>query len=399
MGVMEKKLAIIMAGLPARGKSYLSLRLQRYLEWQGYRARIFNVGAYRRETLGPASSRSDFFDPKEPAFARERERIAKRCFGDLAAWLEEDGDIAIYDATNVTASRRAYLKDECEKRGFAFVFVENICDYPELIEKIIWIKLEHSADYGAFARDAARADFARRLGHYESVYETVSEEPHMKIINFGQKVVRAFSPGDILLAEMADFLGAVNLMDKEVYLTRHGQTYFNCEDRIGGDSPLTGEGVEYARRLADHFKGRDLVVFTSAKRRTIETASFFDCERVVLPELNEINSGLCDGLSYAEITEKHRDVSEARGNDKFNFRYPGGESYRDLIQRVKKAVIRIEAEKRDVLVIAHRAVNRCLVSYFIPTPPEEVPYIEMPLDRIIRIARLNAHYGCDWKVI
>ena len=115
--------------------------------------------------------------------------------------------------------------------------------------------------------------------------------------------------------------------------------------------------------------------------------------------MNEINSGLCDGLSYAEIAEGRPEVNEARSNDKFNFRYPGGESYRDLIQRVKKSVIRIEAEKRDVLVIAHRAVNRCLVSYFIPTPPEEVPYIEMPLDRIIRVYRLNAHYGCDWKVI
>lgn len=396
---MDKKLAVIMAGLPARGKSYLSLRLQRYLEWQGYRARIFNVGAYRRESLGPASSKSDFFDPRESAFSRERERIAKRCFADLAGWLESGGEVAIYDATNVTASRRAYLKDECERRGFAFVFVENICDDPGIIEKIIWIKIEHSADYTGFGRDAARADFTRRLGHYEGVYEPVSDVAHMKIINFGLSVVRAYGLGNPFLDEIADFLGAVNLMDKEVFLTRHGETYFNCEDRIGGDSPLTDKGVEYAGRLAEHFRGKDLVVFTSAKRRTIETASFFDCERVVLPELNEISSGLCDGLSYAEITSMHPEVSEARSDDKFNFRYPGGESYRDLIQRVKKAVIRIEAEKRDVLVIAHRAVNRCLVSYFIPTPPEEVPYIEMPLDRIIRIARLNAHYGCDWKVI
>lgn len=399
MGDIKAKLVVIMAGLPARGKSYLSLRLQRYLEWQGYRARIFNVGAYRRESLGTPSSKSDFFDPKEPVFARERERIAKRCFSDLAEWLGGAGDIAIYDATNVTASRRAYLEGECGRHGFEHVFVENVCDDPEVIEKIIRIKLEHSADYAGFGPEAARADFARRLGHYESVYEPVSDVAHMKIINFGLSVVRAYGEGRPLLDEIADFLGAVNLMDKEVFLTRHGETYFNCGDRIGGDSPLTKMGAGYAGRLAAHFKGRDLVVFTSAKRRTIETASFFDCERIVLPELNEINSGLCDGLSYAEIAERRPEVNEARSNDKFNFRYPGGESYMDLIQRVKKAVIRIEAEKRDVLVIAHRAVNRCLVSYFIPTPPEDIPYIEMPLDRIIRIARLNAHYGCDWKVI
>jgi hypothetical protein len=45
-------LAIIMVGLPARGKTYCSRKLARYLTWLGSKARIFNVGNYRRDALG-----------------------------------------------------------------------------------------------------------------------------------------------------------------------------------------------------------------------------------------------------------------------------------------------------------------------------------------------------------
>ena len=47
-----------MVGLPARGKSYLTNKLCRYLNWLQYDARIFNVGNTRRKaskTAGPAS--------------------------------------------------------------------------------------------------------------------------------------------------------------------------------------------------------------------------------------------------------------------------------------------------------------------------------------------------------
>jgi 6-phosphofructo-2-kinase/fructose-2,6-biphosphatase 2 len=38
------KLAVVMVGLPARGKSYTARRIERYLSWLGYRTGVFNVG-------------------------------------------------------------------------------------------------------------------------------------------------------------------------------------------------------------------------------------------------------------------------------------------------------------------------------------------------------------------
>lgn len=57
---VASKLVIIMVGLPARGKSYITKKIQRYLSWQQHNSRIFNVGNRRRVVAGrevvPANS-------------------------------------------------------------------------------------------------------------------------------------------------------------------------------------------------------------------------------------------------------------------------------------------------------------------------------------------------------
>lgn len=45
------KLACIMVGLPARGKTYIGRKIVRYFDWLGYPTKIFNVGNYRHNSL------------------------------------------------------------------------------------------------------------------------------------------------------------------------------------------------------------------------------------------------------------------------------------------------------------------------------------------------------------
>ena len=42
------KLVVVMVGLPARGKSYITKKLARYLNWLQHDTKIFNVGERRR---------------------------------------------------------------------------------------------------------------------------------------------------------------------------------------------------------------------------------------------------------------------------------------------------------------------------------------------------------------
>lgn len=53
-----------MVGLPARGKTYISRKLLRYLTWLGYNCKVFNIGNYRREFCGTTECDKNFFDPK-----------------------------------------------------------------------------------------------------------------------------------------------------------------------------------------------------------------------------------------------------------------------------------------------------------------------------------------------
>lgn len=383
---ITRKTVIIMVGLPARGKSFYASKLGQYLLWLGYRVRIFNAGKYRREMLGVGSARSDFFDPDIREFREERERIAKTCFSDCLNWLSAEGECAIYDATNVTRARRDYLTRECVLRGFDHCFIESSCDDPVLLSRIISEKMAHSPDYAGADEKAAHDDFLRRIGHYESIAEPINERcSFIRVRNFGKTAEKDFLCENVFFNEVFSYIKNISGVKKNIYLSRHGETTFNPENRIGGDPSLTEKGKDMARLLAAHFAGKDISIMTSSKKRTKETADFLRRESKEFPELDEIRSGACDSMTYDEIAEHYPDVDAERKKDKFNYRYPDGESYRDLMWRVRTAIWEIEARKDDVLVIGHRAVNRCIYSYFIPTPSAEIPYIDMPLKAVIRI--------------
>ena len=47
--------------------------------------------------------------------------------------------------------------------------------------------------------------------------------------------------------------------------------------------------------------------------------------------LNEIDSGVCDDMTYEDIIKQMPDEYKRRDADKFRYRYPRGESYEDLV--------------------------------------------------------------------
>ena len=59
-------------------------------------------------------------------------------------------------------------------------------------------------------------------------------------------------------------------------------------------------------------------------------------------------------------------------------RYPSGESYLDVIQRLEPVIIEIERERECVCIVAHQAVLRALYGYFNKIP--------------LKVCLLNQHY-------
>jgi 6-phosphofructo-2-kinase len=145
---MRNKLVIVMVGLPARGKSYVTKKLCRYLNWLHHETKIFNVGDRRRFVAGSAhhASASDahtaidtkfpdqsanFFDPNNREAGKLRERLALETLDDLLTYLMDNhGSVAIFDATNSTIERRELLVSQIRKKAgpdLSIMFLESQC--------------------------------------------------------------------------------------------------------------------------------------------------------------------------------------------------------------------------------------------------------------------------------
>ena len=99
----DKKLVIILVGLPARGKSYISKKVSRYFNWVGYTSKIFNVGNYRRNYFENTFNDNKFFDSQNLEARKLRDSFAMQVLEDLIKWINNDNKtIAIFDATNTT---------------------------------------------------------------------------------------------------------------------------------------------------------------------------------------------------------------------------------------------------------------------------------------------------------
>ncbi len=394
------KLLLVMVGLPARGKSSVARRLKRYLSWLGYRSRIFNLGDYRRRVLGGGQG-PDFFAPDNLDGIRQRNRMAELAIDDIREWFSlpdgEAGHVAIFDATNSTRERRAWLNDEAASMGAEAMFVESITDDDGLIDANVEEKQLHSPDFADLPSDAAAADFQERLAHYSRVYEPVDEDDlaYAKIIDAGRQVIANRIQGYVP-TRAATILMNLHLVPRPVMLTRHGESEDNAAGRIGGDSGLTASGRTYSKALsawvAQQFPDSPPAVWTSTLERTRSTATPIGLPTREWGALDEIDGGTCDGLTYDEIKARHPGEFAARQADKLRYRYPQGESYVDLIERLHPVIIELERVRRPVLVVAHQAVVRCLYAYFTGESLTRAPYVTIPLHQVVELT--STSYGC-----
>ncbi len=104
------------------------------------KTRIFHLGDYRRATVGEGGHvPQDYFYPNaSPASVILRQKILKKCREDIYGWLNhENGQVAIYDAVNPTASGRRSLAKEFAKHDVQVSHTDiysmsKVTDMPQL---------------------------------------------------------------------------------------------------------------------------------------------------------------------------------------------------------------------------------------------------------------------------
>ena len=372
---------------------------------------------------------ASFFDYRNAAGQEARHRALAAALDDMEAWLgTPSAQVAVFDATNSTTERRSALRARFHGR-WQYLFIESICNDTAVLELNYRFKMLYSPDYTA-TQDTkeALADFRARIKNYEQVYETITDRSlhYIKLIDMvtgrGYMDVNRISgyiPGKIVFFLMQVCKAGVARVRK-IWLTRHGESRYNLAGKLGGDSPLSERGEAYARLLPDVIVDRvpltssggtmPVSVWTSTLVRTISTAELLPFPKLRWKVLDEIQvregvvcfwegarererkrvgekrntktkerppppptptphqAGAFDGWTYAQIEAAHPDEFAARRRDKLRYRYPAGESYMDVVQRLEPAVIEVERERECVCVVAHQAILRALYGYFTKTP-------------------------------
>lgn len=167
-----------------------------------------------------------------------------------------------------------------------------------------------------------------------------------------------------------------------LYLIRHGESLFNAEGRIQGQSDvaLSPLGLRQAKAIAFSLGQQPIeAVFSSPLRRAIETAEplarRLDVELRTDDRLREINAGIFQGLLWAEIEEKFPDESRPWHEGQPDFVIPGGESRRQLMVRGRAVFEAIrEMNLRQVAVVAHGGILAAALKAILRIPAEVNPF-------------------------
>jgi len=113
------------------------------------------------------------------------------------------------------------------------------------------------------ATERAIRDYGR---HFVTIQDDGSEDDlsYVKLIDYGKKVITNNIRG-FLLMQIVKYLSHVHPRPRTVYLSRHGQSLYNVEKKIGGNPGITEAGESYAKWLGKVVPGE---VWTTTHHRS-----------------------------------------------------------------------------------------------------------------------------------
>ncbi|KAG6041063.1 hypothetical protein E4U41_006086 [Claviceps citrina] len=407
------RIAIVMVGPPARGKTHICVSLARYLQWLGVKTRIFHLGDYRRATIGPEGDvpQDYFFPDASPASVILRQKILKKCREDIYAWLNhENGQVAIYDAVNPTANGRRALAKELAKHDVQTLFIESYVDDERILrENARNVKIS-SPDFAGMDPDEAAKLYLKRIEMRIPLFETMAEAElnYIKMINAGAKFFYNNVSFNYLSHRIVFYLTNLHIKFRTTFFVRAGTTEEGDEDSYKADAPLSELGLTYAEKMSEALlkhrqqeyaeqveksEGqiaplRPLTVWTSTRMRTVQTADYLGKKGYKVrqrSQMSQINPGICENMPESMISNMYPEEAEKHDLDPYHHRWPRAESYHDLAVRLEPIILELEREQNDLLIIAHESVLRVLYAYLMHCSTREIPTLKFPRDEIIEI--------------
>ena len=164
----------------------------------------------------------------------------------------------------------------------------------------------------------------------------------------------------------------------KLYLIRHGESVAAYDGRYYGQTDLAlsekgrGQMAFLTERLSQLSPHRIYCSDLTRARESAEMlASRWDLSPIIRREFREVNMGLWEGLSYEEINLRYPKEAVEWAKGASTFRFPQGESLRNLKARVLPAHRKIIAENSDATVLAlvgHGGPNRLILCQALGIP-------------------------------
>lgn len=174
---------------------------------------------------------------------------------------------------------------------------------------------------------------------------------------------------------------------KTIILVRHGQSETNVAKVFTGqlNASLTPIGLEQAERMARYVAQYPVEkVYASSLHRAVETAApicrMFNCPMETSNDLREILAGAWEGISFEEIAERYPDEYAIWRQDFGKARPNGGESCKELYQRVVRIFRHIveNTPEKVICIVSHAIPIRmmqCYITYGSVDAADKMPWV------------------------
>ena len=158
----------------------------------------------------------------------------------------------------------------------------------------------------------------------------------------------------------------------KLILVRHGEA--DDSRRYWGktDTELTAKGLEQAANLSRRFKDVKIdAIYCSTLQRASTTAEAIagshSLEVIKCHELDEVNFGQLEGLTFDEISSNHPEVADRWARWSHQLDFPGGENFNSFNQRVAGFLKKLgeHSDGETVLVVGHGGPFRLLLCYML----------------------------------
>lgn len=163
-----------------------------------------------------------------------------------------------------------------------------------------------------------------------------------------------------------------------IYLVRHGESQANANKRFCGitDVELSDLGRKHGEKAGLNLINFNILhIYSSPLKRALETAGIiknkigFKNDIWVEESIKEVNFGIFENMTWEEIQALYKEESDNWIKLGFNYKFPEGESYEDIMRRCSEFLSKI---KDDSVVVTHYGIIQGILLCLKIAAPENI---------------------------